>query len=127
MNRQTKQYIKELKAHLKCGRSLRKQVLSDFLPALTSYLEDVPSPTRTMLEDAFGPPQEMAMVLMKSISQEEQISYKRKRKLLRAITIAFATVFVAFSLYVFFDKEFSVITYTNELIPDESILSQEGK
>lgn len=124
MNRQTKQYIKELKANLKCSHAYKNQLTSQFNYSLASFLEEVPDPTPQELNNAFGPPQEMAFILMNSIPEKEQINHAKRKKLIQFVFTTFAALFIAFSLYVFFEKEYAEIISYDEVFPDETITSQ---
>ena len=64
MNHEAVCYEKALKKQLRCTSSTKKRLLQQFRGSLDTYLEDHPSPTETDLCKAFGPPEDMAEILM---------------------------------------------------------------
>lgn len=115
MNKDTARYLRALKKQLRCGASARRQILTRFDDSLVHFEEEFPSPTYAQLETAFGPPPEMAAVLMEGISDRETQKYAIRKKLIRIFAGIAAALFIAFSMYVFFEKEFSVITFEDSI------------
>lgn len=115
MNKDTARYRRALKKQLRCGASVRRQILTRFDDSLARFEEEFPSPTYAQLETAFGPPLEMAAVMMEGISDRETQKYAIRKKLIRIFAGIAAALFIAFSMYVFFEKEFSVITFEDSI------------
>lgn len=119
-------YRRSLKKQLRCGPLTRKKLLDRFGGSLAPFLEENPAPGYEQLVSAFGPPEEMAAVLMESVSAKEQARYQTGRKLIQILAVLVAVLFLAFVLYVFFVKEFSIIEVHDELIPGNIVATQEG-
>lgn len=115
MNKDTARYRRALKKQLRCGASARRQILTRFDDSLARFEEEFPSPTYAQLETAFGPPLEMAAVMMEDVSDRETQKYAIRKKLIRIFAGIAAALFIAFSMYVFFEKEFSVITFEDSI------------
>lgn len=125
MNKETARYRRALKKQLHCIGAKRQELLNQFDCSLSCFLEECPSPAYAQLEDAFGPPAEMAGILMEGVSPGAQRRYHAGKTLLKILAGLAAAFFVVFALYVFFDKEYSVVEITGELIPDPTITQQE--
>ena len=80
-------------------------------------LEETPEPSLNQLREAFGPPEEMAQVLMTEVSPEEKAEYRRNRQMRRIAAGIIVVVFVLFTMYVYFEKQkpLTVINEANEL------------
>lgn len=115
MNKDTARYLRALKKQLRCGASARRQILTRFDDSLVHFEEEFPSPTYAQLETAFGPPPEMAAVMMEGVSDRETQKYAIRKKLIRIFAGIAAALFIAFSMYVFFEKEFSVVTFEDSI------------
>lgn len=115
MNKDTARYRRTLKKQLRCGASVRRQILTRFDDSLARFEEEYPSPTYAQLETAFGPPPEMAAVMMEGVSGREAKKYAIRKKLIRIFAGIAAALFIAFSMYVFFEKEFSVVTFEDSI------------
>ncbi|MBR7122687.1 MAG: hypothetical protein IKC95_04460 [Oscillospiraceae bacterium] len=99
------QYEKLLKKRLRCTTAVRKRLLEKFRGALLVFLEETPEPNLNQLREAFGPPEEMAQVLMTEVPPEEMAKYRRNRRIRRIAAGAIAVVFVLFTMYVYFEKQ----------------------
>lgn len=126
LNKNISRYRRVLKQSLRCGIADKSRLLSQFECSISGFQEDCPAPTYAQLEEAFGPPVEMAEVLMEDISPDEQKRYRSANVLIRVLIGLFAVLFVLFALYVFCDKEYSVIEISGELIPDPTIIQEVG-
>lgn len=127
MNKETARYRRELKKRLNCGGIKQRELLDQFDNSLSCFLEECPSPTYAQLEEAFGPPAEMAAILMESISPGERKRYHAEKALLKVLAGLAAALFVVFALYVFWQKEFVVIETYDTLIPGNITATQEGE
>lgn len=126
MNKDSTRYRRALKKQLQCNVSLRRQLLTQFDNSLVSFEEEFPSPTFSQLESAFGPPAEMAAVMMEGVSDREAKKYGIRKKLIRIFAGIAAALFIAFSMYVFFEKEFSVVTFEDDAFPTNETHAFEG-
>lgn len=120
-----KQYTVTIRKHLHCGGTLRKDLLSQFQNMLSDFREDNPTPTYSQLVAAFGPPEDMADVLMAEISNETHIAFHRTQKFLKIFAGIALAFFIGFTIFTYFIKDVTVITVKDELIP-LSTSSQEG-
>lgn len=99
------QYERLLKKQLRCTTAVRKRLLEKFRGALLVFLEETPDPNLNQLREAFGPPEEMAQVLMTEVSPEERAEYCRNRRIWRIVAGVIAVVFVLFTMYIYFEKQ----------------------
>lgn len=107
------QYERLLKKQLRCTTAVRKRLLEKFRGALLVFLEETPEPSLNQLREAFGPPEEMAQVLMTEVSPEENTEYRRNRRIRRIAVGVIAVVFALFTMYVYFEKQ-KPVTIINE-------------
>ena len=126
MNRNIVRYQQQLKKHMPCGFRTRNGLLTQFRGSLSTFLEDIPEPTYEQLTDAFGPPEEMAKILMESVSPKERKTYQSGKCAIKIISFVMAALFVWFSLYVFFKKQFSVVIVYDEAFPTNETCALEG-
>lgn len=128
MNKQSIRYYKAVEKHLRCGILTRKTLLSQFRSSLSSYLADYPNAEYVHLVEAFGQPEFMAQILMESVSESEQIKFQNRSKLIQNLRAALVLLFILFSLYAFFDKEYSAVTFYDSVTAETSAnITQEGK
>lgn len=112
-------YRRALKKKLHCCGDTRKTLLEKFDHSLNSFLEEHPTVTQPDLINAFGPPEEMANILMEGVCPQEQTRYD-KRKLFFGITIGIlVVVLLLFTMYVCFVKEIPM--ETNDVIFEGTI------
>lgn len=127
MNKEIARYRRILKSNLHCGRAKRRTLLDQFEYSLLCFLEDCPSPTYTQLTDAFGPPEDMARVLMESVTKEEKIKYRKQQKLLKILKIAVIVLLAIFAIYTYYYKEYTIIEIYDELTQVQTIVTNGGK
>lgn len=127
MNKDLRQYEQQLKKHLLCGHRIRRKLLDQFRDSLSGFLEDQPEPTYEHLLAAFGPPDEMAGILMEKVSTKEFKIHQSRKKIVNIFAISLAALFIWFSLYVFFEKEFAVVESFDEAYPIEATSFVEGE
>lgn len=99
------QYEKLLKKRLRCTTAVRKRLLEKFRGALLVFLEETPEPSMNQLREAFGPPEEMAQVLMTEVSPVEKAEHCRNRRIQCIAAGVIAVVFVLFTMYIYFEKQ----------------------
>ena len=110
-------YKREVKASLKCDRKLRRNLLSqleDFKDS--SGVEDG---AYDQFAISFGPPQEMASSLMESVSVKEIRKFQNEKKMWRFLLCIFVAVFVAGTLYIWFEKNNPVVVYDQVSVSEE--------
>lgn len=101
MNRETALYRRALVKNLYCCAGVRERLLRQFQATLNSFLQDVPAPTYAELCSAFGTPEEMARVLMESVTPDELLKYRRHRTFRRVAAYTLVALILAFSLHLF--------------------------
>ena len=111
------QYKKALKKNLRCSGSVQERLMAKFDATLTAFLEDTPDPGKDEVYAAFGPPKEMAELLMTEVTPEEAALYRRRNTFLRATAGILAGVFLAGAIYIYFFKEQDV-SYNNDIAVD---------
>lgn len=111
------EYKNKLKKKLRCCRATKKILLEQFSASLSVYLEEHPTPTAEALHTAFGPPEEMALVLMEAVSETEKSKYRSRMILKHIIAGVLVALFLAFTAYVYMIKQqpITIIEY-GELI-----------
>lgn len=107
-------YENALKKRLTCKGSIKKELIDKFRKSLADYLEDCPTPEMADLCNAFGPPEEMAKVLMEEVSAEEVARHRRWKTCLRVAVGLLTASLLLFAIYVFFCKQ-KPITYYEEV------------
>lgn len=113
-----KRYKRALKRDLRCFGSTRETLLQKFELSLSDFLEDVPSPDLDELYAAFGPPKEMADLLMAEIPPDGSARYHRGIIHLRIIAGILASIFLAGAVYIYFFKE-QTVAYDNEIVVED--------
>ena len=108
MNTCSRQYIQQLKRSLRCCGATKKRLLQQFRDKLDGFLEETPSPNRQTLEEAFGPPEEMAKVLMETVSAGEKNRFRRQKLWLRGAVAVLVAAFLALTVYIYTMKEIPV-------------------
>lgn len=102
-------YRRLLKKELRCPHQIKKRLLEKFDTALDSYLADSPAPDAEALAAAFGPPQEMAQVLMQEVCQKDLSRYRISKLAARIAVLLIALSWVAFTIHVYFQKELPIV------------------
>ena len=103
-------YRRALKKQLRCTTAVRSRLLADFDNTLDVYLEEHAEPTIGDLSAAFGPPEEMASILMAQTTPQEQAHYRKKTIAIRALAYIVAGIFVLFTIYIWFVKDVGLTT-----------------
>lgn len=100
-------YMREIRRHLRCSRKTRIRLLNRFTTYQRDAIDDAPD--YDQMVTMFGPPKEMARILMEEVTNEEQTAYEQSNLVKKIATILVAVAFVLSSLYIMFWKEISVI------------------
>lgn len=114
MNHSAQRYRSKLKKKLPCMRKTRSKLLCEFDCMLNGFLDENPDASFNDLCNAFGPPDEMARILMAEISKDEVRQYRLRTKYNRILAGLCAIVFLVFTLFVFLFKEFRDMTFIEE-------------
>ena len=91
-------YKKELKKKLRCSRKDKKKLLGQFDVILNGFLEETAPLSREQLEDAFGPPENMAETLLTSVSVEDLVRYQKHHSVTRVLIKALVGIALAASI-----------------------------
>jgi len=95
MNACILQYRNKLKKAIQCGYRARKRLLEQFDLSLEAFLEDYPAAGEAQITAAFGPPEEMAQVLMASVTEAERRQFHTQRRYLRIAAVILAALLLA--------------------------------
>ena len=68
---------------------------------LRGYLEEHPEPAKQELVAAFGPPEELARLLMNQFPEKERKRRRMVRKILLGVSAAVTVLILIFAVYVF--------------------------
>lgn len=109
-------YQKALKKALRCTRSCKKQLVQQFQTTLDDFLDEHPAPSTEELVAAFGPPDEMANVLVERISKEDRRNYLRSQHRKRIFAAVLAILFAVYVTYVLFWKQRPIIVVDHIII-----------
>lgn len=106
-------YKKELQKKLLCSRKDKEILLEQYEGMLNGFLEETPSPSREQLEDAFGPPENMAETLLASVTAEDLVRYQKGHRVMRVLAkvlvgIALAAS-IALTVKLYLDSQIPVI------------------
>lgn len=102
MNKETVRYRRKLRKLLSCGPGRKKELLSRFENSLSPFLEDCPAPGYEQLEAAFGPPEEMASVLMEAVSEREKRCIQLWKKVQKGLFILLLILVLLFGFYAYY-------------------------
>ena len=108
------QYRRALKKELRCSSKAKKRLLTGFDQTLTAYLEENSNPSMEELSAAFGPPSEMAKVLMAQITDQEHTMYRNRTLCTKILTSIIFVILISFTIYIWFYKSVG-LTSTSEL------------
>lgn len=108
------QYRRSLEKKLQCGSETKKRLLAGFDQSLATYMEDANAPAMEDLCAAFGPPEEMAEVLMAEVTSQEQTQHRKNMLCKEILAVILAVILVVFTIYIWFYKEVG-LTITDDL------------
>ena len=107
-------YRRALKKELRCSYKTKKRLLNGFNQAITAYWEEHSNPSMEELSAAFGPPSEMAKVLMAQITDQEHTMYRNRTLCTKILTSIIFVILISFTIYIWFYKSVG-LTSTSEL------------
>lgn len=108
MNTQEKNYRKQVRKALLCGRKEKKQLTAALDRDLARFREETPEPTAEELSAAFGTPVDMAASLMAQLPEGTAVSYRKKTQMITWVVSVVMAVILLFSVYACFIKEIPV-------------------
>lgn len=104
MNRDTKKYLKEVRAEIPCSSDKKKQLMHAFLTSLENYLCDNPDAAYQDIVDAFGTPKEMADTLSENISESDARQYRRRKKLVLIFSVLLLCIILSLISYKLYQR-----------------------
>lgn len=99
------QYRKVVKAKLRCDNTEKERILKRFDHILSAYAEEHDTPAMDDLTAAFGPPEEMADMLMSEVPSQEQKRYRKRTLLMQLLIGVLALVLALSTIYIWFYKD----------------------
>lgn len=119
------QYKRALKRNLRCSGSTRERLLAKFNSSLTTFLEETPAPRKDEIYAAFGPPKELADLLMAEVTPKEATRYRKKSNIIRFAAGILVAIFFAGAVYIYFMKEIPV-KYDDKIVIDPKESGEPG-
>lgn len=104
------QYRRELGKALLCTRGTKKRLMAQLLAHRQKLDGESPAPTYDQLVTLYGPPGDMAAMLMEEVPPEEQRRCRKRRRLYRGIAVGLLAALIVFTVYMTFIKEFKTTT-----------------
>lgn len=105
-------YKRGVTRNLRCDSVARRRLMARFEDTLKVYLEDFGwpnnSPSEQDLVNAFGPPAQMADILLADITAEEQARYRKKKKVKKAIAAILIAALVLLTVYIWIYKDVGI-------------------
>lgn len=108
-------YERALKKELRCGKKARKRLLEQFRDAQKNFLEENLVPDMAALQEAFGPPAEMASTLMASTTEEERTQYKKQKWICRIVLGVLIAALLGVAIYLLLQND-GPVEYHNDII-----------
>ena len=108
MNTQEKNYRKQVRKALLCGRKEKKQLTAALDRNLARFREETPEPTAEELSAAFGTPEDMAASLMAQLPEGTQKKFQKCKRVWKWIVSAVIIFLIAFFAFVESTKEIPV-------------------
>ena len=108
MNTQEKNYRKQVRKALLCGRKEKKQLTAALDRNLARFREETPEPTAEELSAAFGTPVDMAASLMAQLPEGTQKKFQKCKRVWKWIVSAVIIFLIAFFAFVAYTKEIPV-------------------
>lgn len=105
MEESVRNYRKQVLRELRCGILTKIRLREKLTASLKYFAYENPKPTDWELEDAFGPPEEMAATLMYGVSKKEQQRCLQVRQMMQVGVAVLMAVILVFAMYTFFLKQ----------------------
>lgn len=113
------QYRKILKKEIRCKYKLKEKLLKNFDQSLLAYAMEFDNATLDDLYLAFGPPKEMAEILMTEVTPQEQAQYRKFTLFKQILTLIFAILLAISTVYLWFYKEVGLSSTDDVGVVDE--------
>lgn len=113
------QYRRALEKQLRCGKEVKNRLIAEFDKTLGAYLKEYDNPSMDELIAAFGPPEEMAKIIMTEVTPLEQARYRRFVLFKQMLTLFFAILLTISTVYLWFCKEVGLNSSDNMGVVDE--------
>ena len=113
------QYRQALEKKLRCSKDIKDHLLEGFDKTLDTYLEEYSNPTREDLVAAFGPPEEMAEILMTEVTPQEQAQYRKFTLFKQILTIILVILLAISTVHLWFYKEVGLSSTDDVGVVDE--------
>lgn len=113
MNGQMTQYRVAVRRNLHCGANTRNRLLAKLDRLLDAYAEEHDEASAEALIAAFGAPEELAKTLAADATPEELEQHRRQSVVKKSILCVLLTVFIAFTVWLYFFKEVGLTSVTN--------------
>lgn len=123
MNNSARRYKSKLKRKLQCSRATKAKFLNEFSHSLDGFLDENPDASFNDLSDAFGPPEEMANILMDKVDAQEKRTYRLCQLLMYIVIVLLAIVLALTTISVFFWKEKPVTRETDISTSNEFVVT----
>ena len=108
MNTQEKNYRKQVRKALLCGRKEKQQLTAALDRDLARFREETPEPTAEELSAAFGTPEDVAASLMAQLPEGTQKKFQKCKLVWKWIVSAVIIFLIAFFAFVAYTKEIPV-------------------
>ena len=105
----TDRYQKELGKYLRCTGRTKKQLLAKFKSYQIESLDEATTNNYDQMVSYFGPPEEMAEILMQEVNPDEHKKYRRNRVILKCALVVTAFLWILFTFYIYHLKSIPVI------------------
>jgi len=102
-------YQKQLGKYLRCTSRTKKQLLSKFKTYQIESLDECATNNYDQMVSYFGPPEEMAEIIMQEVNPDEHKKYRRNRVILKCALVVTAFLWILFTFYIYHLKSIPVI------------------
>ena len=114
------QYRRALEKKLRCRKEVKNRLLVGFDKTLNTYQEEYIAPSMDDLITAFGPPEEMAKILMAEVAPQELAEYSKNALIQKILAVFFAVFLALFTFYILFVKEVGLTTSDRSTVTDRN-------
>lgn len=105
----TDRYQKELGRFLRCTSKTKKQLLSKFRTYQIKSLDDCATNDYDQMVSYFGPPEEMAQILMQEVEPDEHKRFHRSRTIAKSTLAVIAVLWLLLTIHIYHLKSIPVI------------------
>lgn len=105
----TDRYQKELGRFLRCTSKTKKQLLSKFRTYQIESLDDCATNDYDQMVLYFGPPEEMAQILMQEVEPDEHKRFQRNKTIMKSILAVIVVLWLVLTIHIYHLKSIPVI------------------